>query len=215
MREGEAFLKSKWPWVLKTRAKVLAKSAAVRLPVTQEELAALRTTLAELNAKWAARVGEEGVAWKIKDVKSLWGCCHWRDRYIVYNSELARAPRELVEYVVVHEYAHFHRPRARFRIPQTHGRAVAGVERPASAPQRARLDVVRRYAGGWIRPRSGRLAVDRTQGRHAQLAAAILSSSACFNCPNSGASAGLSFQSMNVCWRSMKKRRVSVFSVIL
>ena len=107
LREGEAFLKSKWPWVLKTRAKVLAKSAAVRLPVTQEELAALRTTLAELNAKWAARVGEEGVAWKIKDVKSLWGCCHWRDRYIVYNSELARAPRELVEYVVVHEYAHF------------------------------------------------------------------------------------------------------------
>lgn len=87
LREGEAFLKSKWPWVLKTRAKVLAKSAAVRLPVTQEELAALRTTLAELNAKWAARVGEEGVAWKIKDVKSLWGCCHWRDRYIVYNSE--------------------------------------------------------------------------------------------------------------------------------
>ena len=87
MREGEAFLKSKWPWVLKTRAKVLAKSAAVRLPVTQEELAALRTTLAELNAKWAARVGEEGVAWKIKDVKSLWGCCHWPDRYIVYNSE--------------------------------------------------------------------------------------------------------------------------------
>lgn len=107
LREGEAFLKSKWPWVLKTRAKVLAKSAAVRLPVTQEELAALRTTLAELNAKWAARVGEEGVAWKIKDVKSLWGCCHWRDRYIVYNSELARAPRELVESVVVHEYAHF------------------------------------------------------------------------------------------------------------
>ena len=40
-------------------------------------------------------------------MRSLWGCCHWRDRYITYNAELARAPRDLVEYVVAHEYTHF------------------------------------------------------------------------------------------------------------
>ena len=68
---------------------------------------ALRTLLGELNATWAARVREEGVSWKIRNVKSLWGCCHWRDRYITYNAELARAPRDLVEYVVAHEYTHF------------------------------------------------------------------------------------------------------------
>ena len=56
---------------------------------------------------WAARVGEDGVSWKIRRVKSLWGCCHWRDRYITYNAELAHAPRDLVEYVVAHEYTHF------------------------------------------------------------------------------------------------------------
>ena len=56
---------------------------------------------------WAARVGEEGVSWKVRKVRSLWGCCHWRDRYITYNAELARAPRNLVEYVVAHEYTHF------------------------------------------------------------------------------------------------------------
>ena len=107
LRQGEDFLREKWRWVQKTRAEVLARPAAIRTPVTEAELEALRTLLGELNATWAARVGEEGVSWKIRKVRSLWGCCHWRDRYITYNAELARAPRNLVEYVVAHEYTHF------------------------------------------------------------------------------------------------------------
>ena len=75
--------------------------------MTESELEALRTLLGELNATWAARVREEGVSWKIRKVKSLWGCCNWQKRSITYNAELAHAPRELVEYVVVHEYTHF------------------------------------------------------------------------------------------------------------
>ena len=125
LRQGAEFLREKWRWVKKTRAEVLARPAAPpiaapsgqpsaggypRAPVTETELEALRTLLGELSATWAARVGEEGVSWKIRRVKSLWGCCHWRDRYITYNAELARAPRDLVEYVVVHEYTHFARP---------------------------------------------------------------------------------------------------------
>ena len=107
LRQGEEFLREKWRWVKKTRAEVLARPAATRAPVTESELEALGTLLGELNATWAAGVREEGVSWKIRKVKSLWGCCHWRDRYITYNAELARAPRDLVEYVVVHEYTHF------------------------------------------------------------------------------------------------------------
>ena len=107
LRQGEAFLYEKWKWVQKIRAEILARSAATCAPVTETELEALRMLLGELNALWAARVGEKGVSWKIRQVKSLWGCCHWRDRYITYNADLARAPRNLVEYVVVHEYTHF------------------------------------------------------------------------------------------------------------
>ena len=107
LRQGEDFLREKWGWVQKIRAEVLARPAATRAPVTEAELEALRTLLGELNAMWAARVGEDGVSWKIRRVKSLWGCCHWRDRYITYNAELAHAPRDLVEYVVAHEYTHF------------------------------------------------------------------------------------------------------------
>ena len=43
----------------------------------------------------------------------------------------------------------------------------------------------------------------------------IFERSESFSAVNSGADIGLSFQSMKVCWRSMKNRRVSGFSVKL
>ena len=91
----------------KARAEVLARPAATRAPVTEAELEALRTLLGELNDKWAVRVREFNVKWEIRKVSSLWGSCRWGSRRITYNAELARAPRDLVEYVVVHEYTHF------------------------------------------------------------------------------------------------------------
>jgi len=105
--EGEAFLKSKWSWIQKARSEVLARAPVARAPVTESDLEWLRTLLTELNDQWSVRLGEKNVTWKIRRVKSVWGCCHWRDRYITYNAELAHAPRELVEYVVVHEFTHF------------------------------------------------------------------------------------------------------------
>ena len=39
-------------------------------------------------------------------MKTLWGSCNWRKRHVTYNLDLAREPRELVEYVVVHELTH-------------------------------------------------------------------------------------------------------------
>ena len=104
--EGEAFLRANWKWCVETRAKALAQPRAVRTPPTEEQVAALCTVLAELNASWAERLGEPGVTWKLRRMKSLWGSCHWRKRRITYNSDLAHAPRELVEYVVVHELTH-------------------------------------------------------------------------------------------------------------
>jgi len=106
LREGEAFLREKWTWVRKTRAEVLMRPAATQLPVTDREIGTLHRLLDDLSALWAARTGESGVTWKIRRLKSLWGCCNWRKRSLTFNAELARAPRDLVEYVVVHEYAH-------------------------------------------------------------------------------------------------------------
>lgn len=107
LKDAERFLKSKWAWVVRTRAEALARQAAGVDPLTEGELAAFRVLLDRLNREWSAKTGEAPFAWKLREMKTLWGCCHWQRRSITYNSELARAPRELVEYVVVHEITHF------------------------------------------------------------------------------------------------------------
>ena len=106
LREGEAFLRSKLDWVRRTRDEILARSRPARAAVSASELEALRSTLDGLNAMWATRLHETNVAWKLRKVKTFWGSCNWRRRLITYNHELARAPHELVEYVVVHELTH-------------------------------------------------------------------------------------------------------------
>ena len=106
LRQGEAFLREKWKWITKARAEVLARPAVLHAPVSDEEIESLRSVLVELNELWVARLHESGVTWKIRCVKSVWGTCHIRKRQITYNAELARVPRELVEYVVVHELTH-------------------------------------------------------------------------------------------------------------
>ncbi len=106
LAEAEAFLLSKWKWILKVRAETLARPKPDVRPIEDSELQTLRLLLGELNDGWAARLGEDGVTWKVRKMKSLWGSCHIQKRCITYNAELARVPREMVEYVVVHELTH-------------------------------------------------------------------------------------------------------------
>ena len=103
--EGEAFLRSKWKWVVATRARLLA-NPAVRAPVTPEMRVALVGLLGELHGRWSVALCEPNVTWGLRAMKTIWGSCNWRKRHVTYNLDLAREPRELVEYVVVHELTH-------------------------------------------------------------------------------------------------------------
>lgn len=47
---------------------------------------------------------------KIKTMKSRWGSCQPQKGIITLNSRLTEAPRDSVEYVVVHEFTHFIHP---------------------------------------------------------------------------------------------------------
>ena len=105
-RAAEEFLLSKWSWVERTRAEVAVRPRLNAVPVSADERARLEPLLAGLHARWAARLGEGGVAWKVRQMKTLWGSCHIRRRVVTYNLELARVPQEMVEYVVVHELTH-------------------------------------------------------------------------------------------------------------
>ena len=102
--EGEAFLRSKWKWVVETRARLLSSPA--RAPVTPEMRAALAGLIGELHGRWSLLLGEPDVTWSVRAKKTLWGSCNWRKRHVTYNLDLARERRELVEYVVVHELTH-------------------------------------------------------------------------------------------------------------
>ena len=90
--------------------KALARRPPASSPLTPEQLQAFVALLGQLHADWCARLGELGVTWKLRTMKTIWGSCHFRKRHVTYNRELARSPVELVEYVVVHELTHLRVP---------------------------------------------------------------------------------------------------------
>lgn len=106
LKEAEKFLADSWHWVLKTRSRLAAGVAPSARPPDPAEIDAFAALVADLHGQWCVRLGEKEVKWKVRAMKSMWGSCHWRRRMVTYNSELARASRELVEYVVVHELTH-------------------------------------------------------------------------------------------------------------
>ncbi|WP_323768534.1 SprT family zinc-dependent metalloprotease [Antarctobacter sp.] len=60
---------------------------------------------------WSARMGVEPNKWGIRPMKTKWGSCN-PDKGIVWlNSELAKKPERMIDYVIVHELAHLVSPR--------------------------------------------------------------------------------------------------------
>lgn len=140
LREGEEFLRSKWKWILKVRAEASELSKAVKPPPGKEEIAELERLTGELTALWAERLGEKEVEWQTRAMKTLWGSCNFRRRRITYSRSLSGMPKELVEYVVVHELTHLqaHDHGARFQ-------ALMDARLPGWRDLRKRLND-RRYA---------------------------------------------------------------------
>jgi predicted metal-dependent hydrolase len=70
----------------------------------------IRIAMMPLIAKWEAQMNVKSSHIFVQRMKTRWGSCNPRRRSIRLNSELARKPRECLEYVIVHELAHLLEP---------------------------------------------------------------------------------------------------------
>lgn len=66
----------------------------------------LHQVLPDLIAKWEARLGVHVAGYFLQRMKTKWGSCNPRARHIRLNTELAKKPKDLLEYVMVHEMIH-------------------------------------------------------------------------------------------------------------
>jgi predicted metal-dependent hydrolase len=70
----------------------------------------LHDALPGLIRKWEPRLGVEVTGYFLQRMKTKWGSCNHRAGHIRLNTELVRKPRDLLEYVVVHEMVHLLEP---------------------------------------------------------------------------------------------------------
>lgn len=67
----------------------------------------LRSYLSELAGDWAVKLAVPTPVLGIKRMRTRWGACSVESRRVWLNLELAKKPPQCIEYVLVHELAHF------------------------------------------------------------------------------------------------------------
>ncbi len=70
----------------------------------------LHQIVPELIRKWQPRLGVKVIGYFLQRMKTKWGGCNHRARRIRLNTELVKKPKDLLEYVVVHEMLHLIEP---------------------------------------------------------------------------------------------------------
>ena len=70
----------------------------------------LHGVVPKLLQEWSRRLGVPVPAYFLQRMKTKWGSCNHRARHIRLNTELVKKPRDLLEYVVVHEMLHLIEP---------------------------------------------------------------------------------------------------------
>lgn len=72
--------------------------------------ALLHEAVPALISKWAAKLGVTVSRYFLQRMKTKWGGCNHRAGTIRLNTELVKKPKDLLEYVVVHEMLHLVEP---------------------------------------------------------------------------------------------------------
>lgn len=70
----------------------------------------LHALVPQLIAKWEPKLGVHVSGYFLQRMKTKWGSCNHRAGNIRLNTELVKKPKDLVEYVVLHEMLHLLEP---------------------------------------------------------------------------------------------------------
>ena len=120
-------------------------SAAKRAAVMHEwHKSLLHKAVRELIARWEPKLGVDVAGYFLQRMKTKWGSCNHRARTIRLNTELVKKPKDLLEYVVVHEMLHILEP--------THSERFIGLmskHYPAWREARAELNELPLAAASW------------------------------------------------------------------
>jgi predicted metal-dependent hydrolase len=66
----------------------------------------LKKIVPKLITKWEKRIGVKSNDYGIKKMRTKWGSCNTEAKRIWLNLELAKKPKECLEYIIVHELVH-------------------------------------------------------------------------------------------------------------
>ncbi|HEX7634747.1 MAG TPA: SprT family zinc-dependent metalloprotease [Noviherbaspirillum sp.] len=118
---------------------------AKREEVMQEWLRSLlHEAVPALIEKWEAKLGVKVSGYFLQRMKTRWGGCNQRAGNIRLNTELVKKPRDLLEYVVVHEMLHLIEPTHNARFV-----ALLGQHYPTWQEARAELNELPLAAETW------------------------------------------------------------------
>lgn len=106
----EQFLAEKQDWILRAQSRAAAAQPQdiVVCQISPQDALRLFTQVSdEIFPLFSALLGGQRPTIKVRDMKTRWGVCKIQARQITFSLRLAQKPRAAVEYVVIHEYAHF------------------------------------------------------------------------------------------------------------
>lgn len=122
-------------------------SAAQRAKVMHEwHKHLLHQAVPPLIRKWEVRLGVTVSAYFVQRMKTKWGSCNHRSGHIRLNTELVKKPRDLLEYVILHEMAHLIEPTHSERFV-----ALLNAHYPAWREARMELNALPLAAESWER----------------------------------------------------------------
>ena len=70
----------------------------------------LHAVVPQLIQRWERKLGVKVSGYFLRRMKTRWGSCNHQSKTIRLNTELAKKPKDLLEYVVVHEMVHLVEP---------------------------------------------------------------------------------------------------------